>query len=79
MEFLTGMLILGVTMGVGKVVLSALDENGEKQSLEFKGRYNRRELNAYRNQKVDIEFEWGNEGERKNLRLSLPSPTIRLG
>jgi len=79
MEFLTGMLILGVTMGVGKAILSALDEDGRKHSLEFKGRYNRRELNAYRNQKVDIEFEWRNDGERKNLKLSLPSPTSHLG
>jgi hypothetical protein len=79
MEFLTGMLILGVTVGVGKAILSVLGEDGRKHSLEFKGRYGRRELMAYRNQKVDIEFEWGNEGERRNLRLSLPSPTIHLG
>jgi hypothetical protein len=78
-EFLTGMLILGVTMGVGKAILSVLDEDGRKHSLEFRGRYNRRELMAYRNQKVDIEFEWGNEGGRKSLKLSLPSPTIHLG
>mgnify|MGYP001042696611 CR=1 FL=1 len=79
MEFLTGMLILGVTMGVGKAILSVLDENGKRQSLEFKGRYNRRELNAYRNQKVDRVNVRGNEGERKSLKLSLPSPTIHLG
>jgi len=79
MEFLTGMLILGVTMGVGKAILSVLDENGKRQSLEFKGRYNRRELNAYKNHKVDIQFQWGNEGKRTNLKLSLPSPTIHLG
>ena len=79
MEFLTGMLLLRVTMGVGKAILSVLDENGKRQSLEFRCRYNRRELNAHRNQKVDIEFEWGNDGDRKNLKLSLPSPTIHLG
>ena len=79
MELVTGLIIFGVTMGVGKAILSIVDESGKKQSLEFRGKYNRRELNSYRNQKVDLEFEWGNEGERKNLRISLPSPTIHLG
>ena len=78
MELLTGLIILGITTAVGKAILSVQDDSGEKQSLEFKGRYNRRELNSYRNQKVDIEFEWGNEGERKNLKISLPSPITHL-
>jgi hypothetical protein len=78
MELFTGLMLLSAIVKVGKAILSVEDEDGKTRSLEFKGRYNRRELDSYRNQKIDIEFELDNEGNMKNLKISHTPPTTHI-
>jgi len=78
MELLTGMLVGFAVIG-GLVRLDIIDENGKNQSLECaRGRYSRKELSAYKNKRIEIEFEWGDKEKPKLLRISFPSPTISI-
>lgn len=78
MEILT-VLLMGYTIGRNLVTLEVINENRKRQHLKFStGKYSSRDLNAYKNKNIEIGFEWGNEGQRKLISVSLPSPTIDL-
>jgi hypothetical protein len=78
MEILTGLLVsYAITRNL--VTFNVVDDTGKKKSFKFsKGRYSRRDFNAFQNKQIEIEFAWGTEGERKLLSISFPSPTINL-
>jgi hypothetical protein len=78
------MILIGTLVGLGALVESGVrlevddEETGKRQSLKCsRGHYSRGELEAYRNQRVEIELEIGDMGKWKLVRISFPSPTIR--
>jgi hypothetical protein len=78
MELLTGILVGFAIIG-SLVRLDVTDETGKRRSMEYsRGRYSRRELAAFKNKQIEIEYEWGGKEHPKLLRISFPSPTISL-
>lgn len=77
MDFVTG-IIVGYTILRGLVKITIDDEGTRKSFTYRRGTFGRRELDSYKNRKVDLEFEWGSEEHPKLLRISFPTPTIEL-
>jgi hypothetical protein len=78
MELLTGILVGFAIIG-SLVRLDVTDETGKTRSMECsRGRYSRRDLAAFRNKQIEIEYEWGDKEHPRILRISVPGPTISL-
>jgi hypothetical protein len=75
MDIITGT-IMGILVLRNFVTIDILDEDtGKRQKMKFKkGRFSKRELHEFRNKIVEIEFETGNDLERKLLRISFYKP-----
>ena len=78
MELLTGILV-GFAVARSLVRLDVTDETGKTRSMKYsRGRYSRRELAAFKNKQIEIEYEWGDKEHPKLLHISFPGPTRSL-
>lgn len=72
MEFLTATFLAFTVIG-NLVKIAYVDDSTGHSNIELfhRGRYSRRDFQPYRKHKGVLEYEWGDDGKRKILRLSL--------
>jgi len=72
MEFLTATFLAFTVIGnLVKVAYVDDDSGHSKTELFHRGRYSGRDFQPYKKRKGVLEYEWGDDGNRKILRLSL--------
>ena len=72
MEFFTATFLAFTVIGnLVKVAYVDDDTGHSKTELFHRGRHSDRDFQPYRKRKGMLEYEWGDDGRRKILRLSL--------
>jgi len=72
MEFLTATFVAFTVIGNLVKVAYIDDVTGHRKTELFhRGRYSSQDFQPYRKHKVVLEYEWGDDGRRKILHLSL--------